>query len=717
MSRVARGCAVALGSSVMQAAFAHKRDASLGLARSFRVGWGPRGLFALPHASSRLRVFRLPTPGLPAPAPAPSLDRLAPRPFVAPPPAISGRALDAYLAFLEPLLAHSRRTADPGARVPAFWLSQEGALACMRETLERLERLPESAAREKGSGPAREGETEEEQEEDEEEEQREAAALTTARSSWRLLQALHGRDTGAGAGADEALARKLALSGWLEREVLPVVRRELERGEANTQPHSHLRRIFLLLSARQVAEAVQEALRAGEPRMALLLAQFPVDSTRGDVSEQTKRWTADGVWERLPEERRNLWRLLAGDATHPALLNGLDWRRALALHAWFGLPFRTPVPALIAAFEEARRQARPPLPACYEERNFDTPYYILRAYADRAFPLHRVLEPSLSTAASPLDCRLAFHLLPVLLRLGYATPRRLRHLQIAYSAQLEAAGLWHWAAFVLLFRPEQAEEEEEGEEEEEEAAAVRMVTEGGAPPYAEDEDWRAGAVKRLVAQHMAWRGPDEPPSAEERFLRERLGVPGEWIAEALSWAARARDEPAAELAYLLASAQWQAAHDLICARLAPDLLLRSETDADALGTLVRQLQALEGKHVRDWDAAGAVYLDYLRLRQAADALRALPPDAAQALSARANELLQSITDLCLRLGNAGRLPNLALRQRVCYAEISAWVATAAVQHLPPAQINRLLPHFASLQLPENYRIRLLHRVAPLLSVM
>lgn len=75
----------------------------------------------------------------------------------------------------------------------------------------------------------------------------------------------------------------------------------------------------------------------------------------------------------------------------------------------------------------------------------------------RHYGLQQLLEP-LAVTWERLDYRLSWHLWGVLQALHYthlSAPRQ-GLLHASYAAQLESAGLWHMAVFILLHIPEHA---------------------------------------------------------------------------------------------------------------------------------------------------------------------------------------------------------------------------------------------------------------------
>uniref|UniRef100_A0A3B4HCN2 Nuclear pore complex protein Nup98-Nup96 n=1 Tax=Pundamilia nyererei TaxID=303518 RepID=A0A3B4HCN2_9CICH len=183
----------------------------------------------------------------------------------------------------------------------------------------------------------------------------------------------------------------------------------------------------------------------------------------------------------LPEERLRIFALLAGKPvwqSTDSLVNvcaELDWKRCVAVHLWFMLPPTASVADALARYEaafqglcEAGKYACAPLPPYLEAEQpdleeaskrplYDLCFHLLKLYSDRHYGLQQLLEP-LAVTWERLDYRLSWHLWGVLQALHYthlSAPRQ-GLLHASYAAQLESAGLWHMAVFILLHIPEHA---------------------------------------------------------------------------------------------------------------------------------------------------------------------------------------------------------------------------------------------------------------------
>jgi nuclear pore complex protein Nup98-Nup96 len=175
--------------------------------------------------------------------------------------------------------------------------------------------------------------------------------------------------------------------------------------------------LLALLSGHQLAAAAALAAASGNPRLATLLATAGARGAgRAELAEQLRVWEESGCERHIGRGMRRVYALLAGrvDDVTPAL--GLDWRRALGLHLWYGCPPTATLPDALAAYTAAVEAgaAPPPLPLYAEAGSdggssspaaggaFDVAFELLRLHAVAADP-----EAAASPAAlQPLLARL-----------------------------------------------------------------------------------------------------------------------------------------------------------------------------------------------------------------------------------------------------------------------------------------------------------------------
>lgn len=402
--------------------------------------------------------------------------------------------------------------------------------------------------------------------------------------------------------------RKMALSAWLERAVAADT-------QADTRAHVAASRraeqVFALLSGHQIEHAADAALDAGMVRLATLLAQAGTAmEVRADLHDQLALWQSEGVDADIDTPIRRIYELLAGNVRTAQLPGprksdrqllpmaaGLDWRRALGLHVWYGTPWEAPLRVSVESYEDAVRHAAcetaPPLPPYQADAQLgalkqralwqqpdaprDALYELVQLFVDPAHPLAHVLEPR-NYGADPLDYALPWHLYVYLTRALRA--RSLddeqvgNRLTLSYAAQLEHGGAWRWAAFVLLH-----------------------LTSTGV---------RARAVQALLARHVAHLGDADV----REFLLDTLHIDPRWLASAQALAAHARGDYYGEFLARVEAHEWAAAHSVAVKHLACESFVRG--DLSLLLDLFRPLaRAVErGAMVPGWDDKGRVLLDY-----------------------------------------------------------------------------------------------------------
>ncbi|XP_061558364.1 nuclear pore complex protein Nup98-Nup96 isoform X1 [Phycodurus eques] len=514
---------------------------------------------------------------------------------------------------------------------------------------------------------------------------------------WTLCEALWGRQPHAEALDDyeRQLERRRGFSAWLSRRTAHRVEEEV----ALAGKGRHTEAVFSYLTGNRISEACRLAQKEGDHRLALLLSQAAGSQyNRELLALQLADWNRTQTDAYLTEERLRIFTLLAGKPvwqTSDSVVNvcsQLDWKRCVAVHLWFTLPPTASVADALAEYQDAFRgsceggkYACAPLPPYLEEERsdvdeddeeeeskrplYDVCFHLLKLYSDRHYGLQQLLEP-LSGTRDRLDFRLSWHLWGVLqaLRFGHLSAARQGLLHASYAAQLESAGLWHLAVFILLHIPDHAQRER--------------------------------AVRAVLALHCPLRDTDES-LRRERFLTRRLLVPEPWIHEAKSARARHCGDKHREALHLYRAGHWSQCHRLLVTHLAPDCIINDNHDY--------LLEFLEGlavpEHsvtIQDWDSVGKVYLDYIRL---AKTLR----DVQQTESGGDYELEHlhaQVTSLC---GRIQLLPCGGARDHLARSEMAKCVANflravLSLQHGAGAAPCQLAPHITRLPMPEDYAL-------------
>lgn len=283
--------------------------------------------------------------------------------------------------------------------------------------------------------------------------------------------------------------RRDALSAWLREAVKPAVESELRALSGPEGSSTHTARVFTLLTGSQIERACQVALSEGDIRLATLLSQAAGDEElREDLQTQLAVWRESRVDPHLVNGYRKIYELLSGNIDLSKGLHGngsvdtsqdismsanLDWKRAFGLRLWYGHSENSIHGSLqdYSAHIASKEGIAKPLPEYLVSREGrqwllpdemsvqDVLFELLTVFCDPTRPLDYTLSPR-SLTTCPLDYRQSWHLYQVL-----AKSLRVRDLEDAdiqggsikaeemtvnYAGQLEAAGLWDWAAFVYL---------------------------------------------------------------------------------------------------------------------------------------------------------------------------------------------------------------------------------------------------------------------------
>nr|XP_046267298.1 nuclear pore complex protein Nup98-Nup96 isoform X3 [Scatophagus argus] len=525
---------------------------------------------------------------------------------------------------------------------------------------------------------------------------------------WTLCEALWGRLGPAEQDPDvvppneyeQQLERRRAFSAWLSRGATCRVEEEV----ALAGKGRHTEAIFSYLTGNRISEACRRAQKEGDHRLSLLLSQaMGAQYCRDLLALQLADWNRMQTDCYLPEDRLRIFTLLAGKPVWQSsdsvvnVCSELDWKRCVAVHLWFMLPPTASVADALARYEAAfqgtrdgGRYACAPLPPYMEEEQLDMEeeeeeevskrplhdlcFHLLKLYSDRHYSLQQLLDP-LTVTWERLDYRLSWHLWNVLQALHYSNLSAARQglLHSSYAAQLESAGLWHMAVFILLHIP--------------------------------DHTQRERAVREMLTLHCPLQDTDESVR-RERFLTERLLIPDRWVHEAKATRARRDGDRHQEALHLYRAGYWNQCHRLLIQHLASDCIVNDNHDY--------LLEFLEGlavpEHsatIQDWDIAGRVYLDYIRVIKTLQNI--------QQLDNAGYELERLYTDVTSLCGRIELLPCRAARDRLAQSEMAKRVsnilrvvlslqqgdAASDALSIPLAQ---LAPHVTRLPMPEDYTL-------------
>ena len=264
----------------------------------------------------------------------------------------------------------------------------------------------------------------------------------------------------------EAIRRRRLISAWFEDAASSSVEADLHPlPEASpASPAASAKRIFALLSGHQISAACETAIESSNLRLATILAQLGPDAlatddtVRADVALQLEKWREYHVDTFVDDAYRKILELVSGnlgvspgredldpkgdgvDELH--VLEGLEWKRALAAGVWYAVPRATgaavagadaglaevvdryerayradprvaaPTPDYLLSSSSEATESRPwppPLSSSSSDAPLDPAFHLLKLFTSPTHPLEAALEPR-NFGPSPLDYRLPWHL-------------------------------------------------------------------------------------------------------------------------------------------------------------------------------------------------------------------------------------------------------------------------------------------------------------------
>uniref|UniRef100_A0A671S4Q7 Nuclear pore complex protein Nup98-Nup96 n=1 Tax=Sinocyclocheilus anshuiensis TaxID=1608454 RepID=A0A671S4Q7_9TELE len=534
------------------------------------------------------------------------------------------------------------------------------------------------------------------------------ACLAHWRQVWTLCAALWCRlgdrdvETEQYSDYQQQLERRRSFSHWLSECAAECIEEEVGRA----LQRSNAEAIFRYLTGHCISKACKLSQKSGDHRLALLLSQAVGSKFCRDLlALQLSDWNSMQTDSFIEEDRLRIFALLAGKPVWQStdscinVCSELDWKRCVAVHLWYMLPPTASVADALAKYEsafqgseEVKRYACPPLPPYVDELEllgldeemdeteskkplYDICFHLLKLYSDRHYSLQQLLDHSTVTA-DHLDYRLSWHLWNVLQALNYnhlsTSCQGLLH--ASYAAQLESAGLWEMAIFVLLHIP--------------------------------DSGLRESAVREMLNLHCSLEETEESME-KEQFLTEKLLIPIQWIHQAKAIRACRGGDKRSEALHLYKAGHWNHCHRLVIQHLASDCIIN-----DNHKYLLEFLEGLavpeRSVKIQDWDTSGRVYLDYIHVIQTLQDIQQVFFPGYEL-----ERLHTEVTSLCSRIE---RLPCSKAKDRLAQSEMAKRVAnilrvvlslqqggegTPDPRHIPLCQ---LAPHIGRLPMPEDYAL-------------
>eukprot|EP00873_Tetraselmis_striata_P038858 jgi/Tetstr1/459122/TSEL_004570.t2 len=594
-------------------------DAALLLGRSFRVGWGPNGVLAVPKMVERHEGgAKLVTAEVEV---GPAFGRCAHT------EAMGGQGwvertksrLVAALRVHNELSATKQAAAgEPRQQVPLRALASSRARAELETNCGKFLAAAEEA-REAAAGC-----------------EAEVAVAEHEMGSWLLLLELFadidcsdavpaGSDDGMATDVDTselaAIRRRAKVSALLRHLVFPDVQKAVMSADS-------LATVSLAwLTGQQAGPALAAAAVNGDVRLATMMAAaFAGGSAVPQAAkQQLDLWAEEGFLDFVPDGQARIYRLLAGEVAEAVRGQAMDWRRSLGLYLWYAHPptarlsevlqaywadvaakrAAMPIPkfhSITGAADPYRGHPGPWAPASVAGHNLDAQFALLCLAAGMPHPagqeagLGTLLCPAAHTP-DPFDHTFGWMLGGVLQAIGAVDPQLLagsRHSDSAavpdylfrqcsaMAAHLEMLGEPMWALYVACHLPDHP-----------------------LAPTLRDQ-----FVVELLARHAPSVLAVGEAAAEHRLCKE-LGIPATWLASAAAQWADYQWQPQEHAHQLIAAQQWDDAHAVVFTRVAPSLFLSARQDqelCDLLGALEPHLIGTE-----EWSTGAGLFSHYIKL--------------------------------------------------------------------------------------------------------
>jgi len=452
------------------------------------------------------------------------------------------------------------------------------------------------------------------------------------------------------------IARKRKLSQWL-RDNIPI-----EEIIAKENPSSHLRKIYLLLTAGRIAESAQVANENKDLRLSSIISQsFSNPNVQRDIEKQLVLW--DQNKSNIEPERRRIYELLAGQVADVTL----SWIQCLGLHLWYKCAPDQPINEVLRSyitFFETLRSTKPNITASsyQSEIYMDIRYQLLRMYCASREPnsvfnnlgISKSLRPY-SYCSDVLDCQLTWHLYNVLKFVPGIGQSELmaNRVHVNYAMQLEQSGYWQYAIFILLHSETSLVGSLDLTREISKNAAQNAVSRKIDSKLVHARD---RAVREILSRNIIYFNDD--------VLLRNLAIPNNWVHEALAFYAKYNNSYDELFRHLCCYSEFAKAHTVFLDHTVPDLILSNDMDK-----LVRCINVLRNANelIPDWEMGGALLFLYLTLKQNFGELEAdlrQNQDGLGQFYEEATKFLSSITQLSNRYSNS-------LKHRVAISEMTS----------------------------------------------
>ena len=424
---------------------------------------------------------------------------------------------------------------------------------------------------------------------------------------------------------------------------------EVDTGSYGQSPVTYTR-IFNLLSSGKSLNAVELAESAGLYRLATLLSQIGEDIEFVQlISYQLDLWADNGENENntIPETLLDIYRLLGADPfpsdnwPKKSILKNIGWMRALSMIFWYCNVLTNPDGSVgnmtdsLLLFDDALKRDFVDQPTSHyisDKSKYGTyvQYPIVKhglynllqvlfrdSSVDDMEMENKIINSlkSVGYTRDPLDNRAVYIILILLECMGLVSSSSTYACVIReqYISQLINEGLWIWAVFIAMQIPDDSQRSFIVKE-----MIMRYAVTDGEVPLSERTDVRTKKHDPLLFKNM--QTLKNINSAEEvYFLVDILHVPIVWIHTAAANRHGYSHNYFKQVQHLNFAQLWPSAREIVCVKLAPMILLQSNSATENLLNLLESMEIENGSGVEDiWSSRGNVLLTFLRLKSSVD---------------------------------------------------------------------------------------------------
>ena len=378
------------------------------------------------------------------------------------------------------------------------------------------------------------------------------------------------------------------------------------------QEGNAMQRIMLLLTSNQKEEAVDLALRSNLPRLALLISQESSGELQRILTHVIQEWESLGISDSIDIETLKVYKLLAGDfnmlnhgSDEHTVCAGLGWKHCLGACLWFGTHQNSSIKSVVSKYTRMFEQGLCSAPMAVstplsgdtelESDNaafsyYDCCYHIMNLVTDETHKPELALNP-LTITEDIADYYPSWVLMNTLVTLGFCNldPACKLNISTNFAWQLERAGLWPWAVFVLSFVP--------------------------------SELGRQSVIQELMDRNCT---SSMELSKDELFVVNDLRLNKKVVHRSKALQAKIEKSFPTQLYHLLEAEEFVRGHQLLIdEKLAAHLYFSDKKEKDFLYEALETLSI--HKHVIPcWDCKGAVIFEFLGLQKSSGHLSSQP---------------------------------------------------------------------------------------------